>query len=71
MGLLVALSAALAAPAALGGRLFGCEELDSSVFGSRGYGCEVGCWGGVSGAGEEEGGARPAKNEKAVTIMPV
>jgi hypothetical protein len=67
--LLAALAAALAAPAALGGRLSGCEEFDSSVFVSRGYGCEVGCWGGVSGAGEEAGGARPAKNAKAVTIM--
>jgi hypothetical protein len=43
VGLLAALLAALAVPAALGGRLFGCEESDNSVFVCRGYGCEVGC----------------------------
>jgi hypothetical protein len=69
--LLVALLDGFAVPAALEGRLFGCEEFINPLFVCRGgYGCEAGCWGGgVSGAGEEEGGARPAKSVKAVTIV--
>jgi hypothetical protein len=71
--LLVALLPGFVVPAALEGRLFGCEEeFNRPLFVCRGgYGCEVGSWGGgVSDAGEEVGGgARPAKSVKAVTIL--